>query len=107
MSSRSLEGSVGGVAPPAGFFDRTFRKGRLVRCSAVLMIAINYALFIIGFMTAVYGLRLGSQEFQQMEFLRVRTPPRLRRSFRLPHVRLLRFNARASSLTFSHKICAV
>lgn len=69
MSSRSLE-LVGGVAPPAGFFDRTFRKGKLVRCSAVLMIAINYALFIIGFMTAVYGLRLGSQEFQQMEFLR-------------------------------------
>ena len=36
------------------------------------MIAINYLLFIIGFVTAVYGLRVGSQEVAQMEFLQVR-----------------------------------
>jgi len=36
------------------------------------MIAINYVLFVIGFLTAVYGLRLGSQEIAQMEFLQVR-----------------------------------
>jgi len=66
------------VPPPAvepklpGFFDLTFRKGPLVRCTAVIMIAINYVLFVIGFLTAVYGLRLGSQEIAQMEFLQVR-----------------------------------
>jgi hypothetical protein len=36
------------------------------------MIANSWVLFVIGFVIAVYGLRLGSQEFAQMEFLRVR-----------------------------------
>ena len=53
-----------------GFFDRTMRKGRLVRCTACVMIAISWLIFVIGFVTAVYGLRLGSQEYAQMQFLR-------------------------------------
>ena len=45
-------------------------QGPFVHCTAVVMIGINYLLFIIGFVTAVFGLRLGSQEYAQMEFLR-------------------------------------
>ena len=54
-----------------GFFDKTFRQGLMVRCTIVVMISINWLLFVIGFATAVYGLRLGSQELAQMEFLKV------------------------------------
>ena len=54
-----------------GFCDKTFRKGLMVRCTIAVMICINWLLFVIGFATAVYGLRLGSQEFAQMEFLKV------------------------------------
>jgi len=71
-SSLSAPSSGGAISPPADFFDKTFRKGSIVRCTAVVMIAINYLLFIIGFVTAVYGLRVGSQEVAQMEFLQVR-----------------------------------
>jgi hypothetical protein len=69
--------SSGGLAPPPrppspGLLDRTFGpdKGPFVRFTALVMIGINYLLLIIGFVAAVYGLRLGSQEYAQMEFLR-------------------------------------
>ena len=55
----------------AGFFDKTFREGKIVRCTAIVMIAINWLLFVIGFSTVVYGLRLGAQEYAQFEFLKV------------------------------------
>ena len=56
-----------------GLLDRTFgadSRGTFVRCTAVVMIGINYILLVIGFVASVYGVRLGSQEYAQMEFLR-------------------------------------
>lgn len=56
-----------------GVLDRTFgpdNRAPFVRCTAVVLIGINYLLFVIGFVASVYGVRLGSQEYAQMEFLR-------------------------------------
>ncbi|EKX55300.1 hypothetical protein GUITHDRAFT_99080 [Guillardia theta CCMP2712] len=52
-----------------GCMDRTFARGFFIRCTSIFGIIINYLLFVMGFVITAYGLRLGSQEREQMTFL--------------------------------------